>query len=106
MPTSPPLGPCPPWCEKSAGHDWEDEWLNGPIRFHTWTRTIAQPHPHRGDQIRIEEAEQYGADGATRQRTIVLDVQAPTEWDLTTAEIAKDLLAEAVALARGDGHQR
>jgi hypothetical protein len=103
----PPLGPCPAWCEKPASHDWEDEWLNGPVRVHIWARTVAEPDHIRGDQIRIEEAEQHTEDGVVRRRTIVVDVEAPTEWDLDTAMRARDLLSEAITLvARNDGNAR
>lgn len=101
-PVNPPLGSCPSWCEKPAGHDWEDVWTHGPIRFHTWTRAITAPHGHRGDEIRVEEAEQHTETGVVRRRTVVLDVEAPTEWDLHTAEKASGLLTQAIGLARLD----
>jgi hypothetical protein len=101
-PITPPLGDCPSWCEKPAGHDWEDVWLHGHIRFHTWTRPISSPRHRRGDEIRVEESEQHTDDGVARWRTVVLDVEAPTEWDVDTAEKARDLLTEATALVRID----
>lgn len=98
-----PLGPCPAWCEKPPHHDWEDEWLNGPVRVHVWARTVTKPDSIRGDEIRVEEAEQHTEDGVIRRRTIVVDVEAPTEWDLDTATTASDLLDAAIALATDDG---
>jgi hypothetical protein len=77
--TDPALGACPAWCEKPAHHSWEDEWLNGPVRVHIWARAVTDPDRQRGDQIRIEEAAQDTEDGVVRRRTIVVDVDAPTE---------------------------
>lgn len=99
----PPLGPCPDWCEKPVHHDWEDEWLNGPVRVHVWARTVTDHDQLRGDHIRIEENEQHTEDGVVRRRTIVVDVEAPTEWDLTTAAGARDVLGDAITLAAADG---
>ena len=99
----PPLGACPAWCEKPAHHGWEDEWLNGPVRVHIWARTVTDPDRHGGDQIRIEEAEQDTEDGVVRRRTIVVDVEAPTEWDLDTAARARDFLGDAITLAAAGG---
>ena len=99
----PPLGPCPAWCEKPALHDWEDEWLNGPVRGHIWARTVAHHYHLRGDQIRIEESEQHTEDGVVRRRNIVVDVEAPTEWDLDTATRAREVLGDAITLACADG---
>lgn len=99
----PPLGPCPTWCEKPAHHDWEEEWLNGHVREHIWARTIVAHGHVRGDQIRIEEAEQHTGDGVVRRLTIVVDVEAPTEWDLDTATRAREVLGDAITLASADG---
>jgi hypothetical protein len=93
----PTLGACPPWSEQPHGHGWEDEWLNGPVRIHTWSRDIAKYHT-----IRIEEIEQFTTDGRVRRRDVVLDVEAPTQWDIDTAETALRLLGDAIALARND----
>lgn len=100
--TNPPLGVCPPWCEKPTQHGWEDEWLNGPVRVHVWARAVAEADHIRGDEIRIEKPEQHTEDGVVRRRTIVVDVDAPTEWDLDTAATARDLLDAAIALATDD----
>jgi hypothetical protein len=99
---APPLGPCPTWCEKPAHHDWEDEWLNGPVRVHIWARTVADHDQLRGDQLRIEDAEQHTEDGVVRRRTIVVDVEAPTYWDLDTATRAREVLCDAITLAAAD----
>lgn len=89
-------GQCPQWCEKPPGHPWEDVWTNGPVRVHTWTRTIGET----GDEIRIEELEQQTPHGPTRRRHIVLDVEAPTQWDIAAAEHALRLLTDAISVAR------
>lgn len=89
----PPLTDCPPWCEKPAGHDWEDLWANGLIRYHLWTRRVNEHHA-----IMVEEVEQITPNGRVRQRNVVLDVESPTEWDLTTARHGVQLLCEAIAL--------
>jgi hypothetical protein len=101
----PPLGACPAWCEKPAHHSWEDEWLNGPVRVHIWARTVTHPDRHPADQIRIEGAEQHTEDGVVRRRTIVVDVEAPTETDLDldTAARACDFLGDAITLADAGG---
>lgn len=87
---------CPTWCELPREHGWDDEWTQGPVRFHTWRRPISEHHA-----IEVREIEQHvqGADNL-RAREIVLDVESPTQWDLATAEIGLEVLAEAVALAR------
>ena len=95
----PPLGVCPTWCEKPADHGWKDEWLNACVRVHVWARAVAEADHIRGDEIRIEEAEQHTKNGVVRRRTIVVDVEAPTEWNLDTAAKARDVLDVAIALA-------
>jgi hypothetical protein len=93
---------CPPWCEKPVDHTWGDVWLDGPIRIHTWTRPITTLSTGRDDEIRIEESEQHTDAGVIRRRLVALDVEAPTEWDLSTAQRACDLLTEAIAVAGRD----
>jgi len=90
----PRVGACPPWCEEPCGHDWEDERRNGPVRIHTWRRRINEYHA-----IAVEEIEQVTASGTVRHREVVLDVEAPTQWDIPTAEKALCLLAEAIGVA-------
>lgn len=92
-----PSSGCPEWCEQPAGHRWDDEWLHGPVRVHTWRRPVAD-HQH----IEVREIEQLSAGGRiVRQREIVLDVEAPTQWDLTTAEKVLAVLSKAIDHARG-----
>ncbi len=86
---------CPEWCELPHGHGWADEWLQGPVRFHTWRRAVTD-HQH----IELREMEQMADGRVIRQVEIVLDVEAPTQWDLSTAEKGLDVLTEAVAHAR------
>lgn len=84
----PPLGVCPAWCTEDAGHQWEDEWLDGPVRTHAWfeamPNTGIKNWPHR---IGIEEHEvRVRATGLIkRQRRLVIDANAPTEWDKSQA---------------------
>lgn len=99
MTTPPPIGGCPGWCEKPAQHGWEDEWLNGPVRVHIWARAIPTAGPRHPDEIRVEETEQHTAHGVVRRRTVVLDVEAPTDWDLGAATAAHAVLGEAITLA-------
>jgi hypothetical protein len=73
------------------------QWLNGPARIPIWSRDIAKHHT-----IRIEEIEQFTTDGRVRRRDVVVDVEAPTQWDIDTAETALRLLGDAIALARND----
>lgn len=89
---------CPEWCEQPAGHRWVDEGLlQGPVRVHTWRRPVTD-HQH----IEVREIEQLAAGGRiVRQREIVLDIEAPTQWDLTTAEKGLDVLSKAIDHARG-----
>jgi hypothetical protein len=81
--TEPPLTDCPSWCEKPAGHDWEDQWTNGLIRYHSMrihveTRSCSPTCIH-GHEIGLDEVEQVRADGTTaRLRQVVLDVESPT----------------------------
>lgn len=93
----PPLGQCPPWCEKPPGHEWDDAWQAGPVRFHTWRPQIA-----KHQSVTVEEIEQFTSQGPTRQRDILLDVQALTPWDIPTARRAQRLLGQALAIATGD----
>lgn len=93
-PNDPPLSRCPEWCEKPAGHDWEDEWRDGVIRYHVRTWMINKYH-----SIRVEEVEQVTRDGdRRRQREVCLDVEAPTSWDLATAVEGLQALTLAVGL--------
>ena len=87
----PPLTPCPPWCQKPADHDWEDLWRNGLIRYHTWRSAVNEHHA-----IGVEEVEQHTPNGTVRLREIVLDVEAPTSWDLSTARKAFRIFGEAI----------
>ena len=95
--TDPPLGACPPWCEQPHGHGWEDEWHNGPVRIHAWSRDVAKNHAIRGQDV-----EQFTTAGRVRRRDVVLDVEAPTQWDIATANKAVQLLSQAIGLARND----
>lgn len=102
-PTDPPLTECPPWCQQPTGHAWEDEWVNGLIRYHTWRRSIESPcagsdHIHH-HEIGIDEIEQATTDGTARLRQVILDVEAPTEWSIDTALVGVAQLAEAVRIA-------
>lgn len=90
----PPLGQCPAWCEKPVDHEWDDAWQAGPVRFHTWRRQIT-----KYQSIIVEEVEQFTSQGPTRQRDILLDVQSPTPWDISTARRAHHLLTQALAIA-------
>ncbi|CQD24550.1 hypothetical protein BN1232_06256 [Mycobacterium lentiflavum] len=93
----PPLGPCPVWCEKPAGHEWDDAWEAGPVRFHTRRRQIT-----KYQSITVEEVEQFTSQGPTRQRDIVFDAQSPTPWDVPTARRAQRLLGQALAIAAAE----
>lgn len=90
-----PMAACPSWCEHPPRHEWEDQWLHGPVRTHTWRRTIAAGH-----HLEIREIEQRTDSGLIRQREILLDVDSPTQWDLATAEKGLSILTQAVALLR------
>jgi hypothetical protein len=85
----PPLTDCPPWCQKPAGHDWEDEWANGLIRYHEWRQQVGDCKYH---QIGVDEIEQHTADGTARMREVLLDAESPTQWPV-------DVLAEAIRIA-------
>ena len=100
-----PVGVCPHWCELPNGHEWEDVWREGPVRFHTWTRLIISPAGRCADELRIEESEQHHTQGVARRLSIVLDVEAPTEWDLPTAQHAYALLGHAISLATSESPQ-
>jgi hypothetical protein len=96
--TDPPLSPCPTWCEKESGHDWEDMWRDGLIRNHTMRRVVSKYH-----QIGIDEIEQVTTEGVTvRQREVVLDVESPTQWDRKTAMCGYVVLTEVMAMANVD----
>ena len=99
---NPPVGDCPEWCEKPRGHDWEDLWLNGVIRYHTWRRQFTaecQPGCIHEHAIGVDEIEQHTPTGTVRQRRVVLDVESPTDLDVPTAQRAVEILQEAIALA-------
>lgn len=93
----PPLTDCPSWCEKPAGHDWEDLWRDGLIRYHGWWRTVGSSR--RDHKIGVEEIEQHTKDGTKRQRNVVLDVEAPTEWPVDVAREGLAVIAEAIRIA-------
>lgn len=98
------LSVCPDWCELPPGHEWDDEWHQGPVRFHTWRRTVTDDQ-----HIEVREIEHLVDGHTVRQLEIVLDAEAPTQWDLFTAEKALDVLTMAIAHARsrtGDGADR
>lgn len=97
MDNDPPLGACPPWCEHAPGNGWEDEWLDGPARTHAWSRDIATYQA-----IRVEEVEQFTTTAGRVRRDVVLDVEAPTQWDIATANKAQWLLSEAIVLGRNE----
>ena len=94
--SDPPLTDCPPWCEKPAGHDWEDLWRDGLIRYHGWWRNVDSSRFHK---IGVEEIEQHTCDGTRRQRNVVLDVEAPTEWSINVAIEGMAVIAEAISIA-------
>lgn len=95
--SGPPLGQCPAWCEKPPGHEWDDAWQAGPVRFHTWRRQITT---HQA--VTVEEIEQFTSQGPTRQRDILFDVPRLIPWDIPTARRAHRLLAQALAIAAGE----
>jgi hypothetical protein len=96
----PPVGPCPEWCELQPGHGWEDEWLDGVVRYHKMTRSVAENRYHN---IQIEEVEQALRDGTTkRQRWLVLDVEAPTNWDMYEAMLGVDIMRTLLTKAMAD----
>jgi hypothetical protein len=92
MENDPPLGKCPPWCEKPEGHDWEDQWLNGLIRQHTYFREVGPYH-----RIGIAETEQ---ENGQRTRELVLDVESPTNWDFDDAAKGVALINELMEMAK------
>lgn len=93
--SNPPLGPCPPWCQLPAGHDWEDQWKNGPIREHTWRKVLSQYH-----SMELREYEQHTDNGPVRMQEVMLNVESPTQLDVDTAATYLVALSEAIALAR------
>lgn len=101
-PSDPPLGPCPPWCDKPAGHDWEDEWTHGPMREHL--RTVDELGQYNA--VRIREYEHFSESGArVRHRGIVLDLDQSEDWDdINGARIASAITA-AIALYNEPGTQ-
>lgn len=94
MSVDPPRGGCPPWCENPPATIGTTYGPTGPCGSHTWTRTTATYQT-----IRVE-FEQHTPTGPQRRRDVVLDVEAPTQWDITTAEEALTLLAHASTAAR------
>jgi hypothetical protein len=50
--TTPPPA-CPAWCERPAGHDWDDEWSHGSVRWHI----RSQPLPGLGNRVELVEYE-------------------------------------------------
>jgi hypothetical protein len=93
----PPLGRCPRWCEKPEGHDWEDEWQNGPVRYHTYRIEVTRYH-----KIGIDEVEQWTPEGRVRMREVILDVESPTSWDKMTAVAGFGALSGVMAVALAD----
>jgi hypothetical protein len=73
------------------------QWLNGPVRIPTWSRDIAK---HQA--IRVEEIEQFTTAGRVRRRDVVVDVDAPTQCDIATADKAPRLPSKAIGRARND----
>lgn len=95
QPADPPLGTCPPWCDKPAEHDWEDEWTHGPMREHI--RTVDQIGQYNA--IRIREYEHFTESGArVRHRGIVLDLDQSEDWDATNAERIAAAITAAITL--------
>ncbi|WP_071289298.1 hypothetical protein [Mycolicibacterium llatzerense] len=98
----PPLGPCPPWCDKPSGHDWEDEWTHGPMREHL--HTVDQIGQYNA--IRIREYEHFSASGArVRHRGVVLDLDQSEDWDPTNAARIATAITTAIALYHSPGAQ-
>jgi len=111
MDGDPPLGDCPPWCQKEKGHGWEDEWLEGPVRYHTYRREVKTYH-----EIGLDEIEQWvtradtpqatvgvmGQGYRRRMREIILDVESPTQWDLAESLAGLVEMAEVVSMAAPD----
>lgn len=91
----PPLGACPPWCEKRPGHDWEDQWAHGPMREHL--RTVDQMGPYNA--IRVREYEHFTEAGTrVRQRGIDLDLDQSADWDAVNAERIVAAISTAITL--------
>ena len=99
MEGDPPLGPCPSWCQKTPGHGWEDEWRDGLVREHTFFREVGGDKYHK---IGIHEWEQAAPEGIRRQRELVLDVEAPTNWGLSAALEGQVIYAEIMKVAVPD----
>ena len=85
------MSQCPQWCERPAEHGWDDEWCDGPVRFHTRRIAIGEHH-----QIDVREIEQSvsGQPRVIRQREIVLDVEPA--MDVDAAQRTLRALAEAI----------
>jgi hypothetical protein len=97
MDGDPPLGECPSWCQKPAGHDWEDEWREGLVRYHTYRQEVSEHH-----RIGLDEIEQAAPGGSRRMREVVLDVESPTTWDMATALKAHTIFCAVMVMAIQD----
>lgn len=90
-PDDPPLGTCPSWCDKPAGHPWEDEWIAGPVRYHAYRVAL-----DKYNAIGVDSIEQYAGGATVYQTDVVLDVESPSSLKIEMARRAYRLMGEAV----------
>lgn len=90
----PPLGACPRWCELPDGHDWEDEWPEGPMREHRCV--VAEIGQY--NKILVREYERYTASGPVRSREISIELDTSVGWDIVGAQRVIAALTTAMGI--------
>lgn len=90
----PPLGDCPRWCELPDGHDWEDEWPEGPMREHRCT--VAEID--RYNTILVREYERHTTTGPVQSREISIELDTSVGWDIVGTQRVITALTTAMGI--------
>ncbi|MBF6332332.1 hypothetical protein [Nocardia transvalensis] len=91
--------PCPPWCERPAGHGWEDGTSSGDLVRYHW-RTFPFPDTDHGS-LMVIATEYHTATGMRRDpESYVVDTGIGGDCGLDAAGIRGmvSVLAEALSL--------
>lgn len=90
----PPVGACPSWCSKPAGHDWDDLWGEDLVREHVGVAARLDQY----NAVVVREYERHNSSGRFHDREIALDVDGGKGWNATEAQSLIAALAAAIEL--------
>lgn len=94
--SEPALGMCPGWCDKPAGHGWEDAWEQGITREHV--HLVGRLDD--SNAVLVREREIASSSGLTREREVHLDTESGVGWNPAAAARLAELVTRAARIAQ------